>query len=149
MDTKCFPMKGKRVTNPSHPQTSGNFIEAYDDIAVDVVSDTRSNMDMSLSFTNREIAANICMLLNVETFDLFAPLDFEGVCARNQQSECLAFGMMAFLRWRVFTAAITQNKGDMGFSLQASAHSEYWYHKLIARQASHIPNAPKQKHWLQ
>lgn len=149
MDTQCFPMKGKRVTNQSLPQTSGNFIEAYDDIAVDVVSDTRSNLDMSLSYTNREIATNICVLLNVETFDLFALLDFEGVFARNQQSECLAFGMLAFLRWRVFTTAITQKKGDMGFSLQASAHSEYWYHKLIERQASHSPDAPKRKHWLQ
>ena len=142
-------MKGKRVQNQSLPQKFDNFIEAYDDIAVEVVSDTRSNMDMSLAFTNREIAANICGLLNVETFDLFAPLDFDAVFARDIQQECLAYGMLAFLRWRVFTTAITLKKGDLGFSLQASAHSEYWYHKLIERQAAHIPNAPKQKHWLQ
>ena len=142
-------MKGKRVTNLNHPQKSDNFIEAYDDIAVDVVSDTSSNMGMSLVFTNREIAANICALLNVETFDLFSPLDFDAVFARDVQKECLAYGMLAFLRWRVFTTAIKLNKGDLGFSLQASAHSEYWYHKLIERQATHIPNAPKRKYWLQ
>lgn len=137
------------MPNQNLPQTSPNFIEDYDDIAVDVVSDTSSNMGISLIYSNREVAAHICMLLNVETFDLFAPLDFDAVFTRNVQNECIAYGMMAFLRWRVFTTAITLNKGDLGFSMQASAHSEYWYHKLMERQAHHLPSSKKRSYWLQ
>ena len=127
--------------------TSPNFIDAYDVVAVDVVSDTRSNAGMS--YSNRQLCANICALLNIETFDLFAPLDFEAVYAANAQTSCLAHGMLAYLRMRVFTAAIKLGVGDMGFSQQGAAHSEYWYYKLIDRQASQIPNSPKPKHWLQ
>jgi hypothetical protein len=129
--------------------STGDIFSVYDDLAVEVVSDTRSNEDVALSFSNRELAESICQAMEWEDFDLFETHDFEGVHKNNVPEACLAYGFLSFLRWRLFTRASAAGVGIESFNERAAAYSEYWYIRLIEAWNAHNPNAVPMKAWLQ
>lgn len=126
---------------------SDNFLAPYDDIAVEVVDSTTPNADVGLSYSCRELAENVCQTMGWESFDLFEKHDFAVVNARGEGQECLAYAFIAFLRWRVFTTAASQNVGNQEFNAKASAHAEYWYIRLIDTWNKCNPNAPQMRAW--
>lgn len=125
-----------------------DLMAPYDDVAVDVVDSTESNADVNLTFTNRELAENVCKTMNWESFDLFDKYDFEKVHAEGTPEECLAHAFVSFLRWRVFTLALQRGVGINEFSQRAAAYSEFWYIKLVSRWNESNPEAPQMKPWV-
>lgn len=125
-----------------------NFLDPYDDIAVEIVDSSTPNTDIGLSFSNRELAENICQTMGWESFDLFETQDFEGVEARGDGTECLAYAFIALLRWRVFTVAASRNVGNEMFNTKVATHSEYWYIKLVDTWNKQNPHAPQMQKWI-
>lgn len=125
-----------------------NFLAPYEDIAVEVVESAEPNSDVDLTYSNKELAVNICQAMGWEDFDLFEGQDFEGVNLRGDGPECLAYAFIAFLRWRVFMLAAKRNVGNEQFNASAAAHSELWYIKLVDRWNKQNPHAPQMKVWV-
>ena len=144
MDTGKLIRKGTRLTAFDTDQ----FFAAYDDIAVEIVDNSEPNADVDLSFSNRELAENICQVMAWEDFDLFETHDFEAVHRDGMAGVCLAYAFLSFLRWRVFTTAAARGVGIATFNDKAIAYSEYWYIKLVERWNSHNPNAKPMKAWI-
>lgn len=105
----------------------------YDDLAVEIIDDDRQNEDVALSYSNRELAENICRAMQWEDFDLFESHDFESVNEGGDPATCLAYAFLSFLRWRVFTEASKRGIGIEAFNQKAAAYSEYWYIALVEK----------------
>lgn len=125
-----------------------SFFALYDDLAVEIVDDPSPNDDAALSYSNRELAENICQSLAWEDFDLFDRHDYDGVLASGQAGECLAYAFLSFLRWRLFTEASKRGVGIEEFNQRAAAYSEYWYIKLVERWNEKNPDAVPMKAWV-
>lgn len=125
-----------------------NIFALYDDLAVEVIDDTRPNTEAALAYSNRELAENICRTMKWEDFDLFESHDFETVHEGEDEGTCLAYAFLSFLRWRLFSEASKRGVGIEVFNQKAIAYSEYWYIKLVERWNSLNPAATPMKAWI-
>jgi hypothetical protein len=120
----------------------------YDDLAVEIIDDARPNTDAALSYSNRELAENICRTMQWEDFDLFETHNFEAVHAADDEKTCLAYAFLSFLRWRVFHEASKRGVGIEAFNQKAAAYSEYWYITLVERWNALTPDSTPMKAWI-
>lgn len=109
------------------------LLDIYDDLAVTIVDDVQSNVDVNLSLSNQEIAELVCTSMGWEDFDLLGHFDFDAAEKSSDTSTVLAHAFISFLRWRLFNAAAHQQIGDQEFNVQCVAYSEYWYLRLIQK----------------
>ena len=120
----------------------------YDDLAVEVVSSTEPNTDAALTYSNQELAENVCTAMGWEDFDLFDHHDFDTIYAAGDGNTCLAYAFLSFLRWRLFTMASTRGVGNEPFNQKSAAYSEYWYIRLVERWNESNPDSPAMKAWV-
>lgn len=119
----------------------------YEGIAVEIIDSTSPNDDVSLSYSNRELAENICQTMKWEEFDLFEHHNFEVVYEEGDAAKCLSYAFLSFLRWRLFTEASARGIGIEVFNIKAAAYSEYWYVKLVERWNESNAGSPM-KAWI-
>lgn len=119
----------------------------YDDLAVEIIDDDRPNEDAALSYSNRQLAENICRKMAWEDFDLFEAHDFESVAEGGDEGTCLAYAFLSFLRWRLFTEASRRQIGIEVFNQKAAAYSEFWYIRLVERWNEQANGTPM-KAWV-
>lgn len=105
----------------------------YDDVAVEVVSDTTVHQDLQMS--NRDMVEFVCQTLGIDSFDLLETHDYVAVEHSGDRERCLAYAFVAFLRLQVFDIMRKTGGGTPVFSEMAYAHSEFWYMRLVAAWA--------------
>lgn len=126
-----------------------SLFEPYDVLAVEVLGNHTKNTDVSLSYTNQELAEHICQAMGWEDFDLFEHHDFPEVALSDDPAVCLSYAFLSFLRWRVFTTASARSIGVEAFNQKAAAYSEFWYISLVERWNNMAGASAPMKPWLQ
>ena len=123
-----------------------DFFDQYDDIAVEVCDMPYPNEIIS-DYTNMEICSEICDLLDVDYFDMFADINITEEIKAENPERLKALGFIYLLRWQVFVAALEIGVGNQEFNERAIAHSEMWYIRLANRHLE-VMGGDADKSWL-
>jgi hypothetical protein len=117
------------------------YFDQYGPIALEVVSGEDANIHLGLPQSNTQVCWQICQTMRWPEFNLFENHDFQAVEALGTRDMCLAYGLIAFLRWQVFTLASDRGVGLPHFNMEAVRLSEDWYVRLMQR-CSHLQLNP-------
>lgn len=141
-------LKKKKESPLTDKSYVDHVLDMYEDVAVETVSSTAPNTDVSLDFSNRELAEQVCQLMKWESFNLFETHDFDSVINRNVRDELLAYAFISFLRWRMFITSQSSGIGIPSFNERSAAYSEMWYVTLVEAWHMTAPDAVPVKRWV-
>ena len=126
------------------------YLAQYDDLAMDVLDDGRSNTRHGIPWSNAALAQAVLQGMDWEYFDLFAPVDYEGTYASDDADTIQCYAFIAFLRMMLFSAAYAAGVGEPEFNKSAAASSEYWFKRLWDRHEAleKGEDTPKPHKWI-
>lgn len=125
------------------------FFNQYDDLAVEVLEDTRPNFDAGMEMSNVDMVEYILEYMEWECFDLLQPMPFDDIYARGALHEIGSYMFLAYLRWDLFTQAHQVQIGDPVFNELARTHAEVWYLKLRDKYESMSEGQTTKHPWMQ
>jgi hypothetical protein len=101
-------------------EVSPNLFASYDTIIAEVISSPRIEVEHGFTISNFDMVTYAFKALDID----FLFSDLAGEVGREAD---LARAMIQFLRWRVFTVALSNSLDASEFSSDAAAHSSVQY----------------------
>lgn len=124
------------------------YLDAYDVLAVEIMSMTVSNTSDGFAFNNQQLSVLICKLMNWEEFDLLGTYNFAEVYVTGSKQAVQALCFISYLRFKLFRAAFNRNIGPEIYNTFAAAVHEYWHKKLLDKFYATIKNEPVKHIWI-
>lgn len=112
------------------------YLGIYEDLAIQVLDDPRSNVKYGLPWSNEELTQAVLEDMDWESFDLFQQMPYAEVYGGESIEQSRALCFVAFLRMMLFSAAFVNGIGEPEFNKTVAAHSEYWFRLLRDRYES-------------
>ncbi len=124
------------------------YMDAYDELAVELLSMTTPNVSDGFAFNNIQLSGLICALMKWEEFDLLGMYNFAEVFVTGSKESVQALCFIAYLRVHLFRNAISRNVGPEEYNVYAVTVHEYWHKKLLDKFHALVHDAPVTHNWL-
>lgn len=112
------------------PDMISGAMEAYDDLAINIIDSARPNTHIGLDISNIEMVEYVCHVLSVDDFSLFSAFDFENAYQSKDLTLILAHIYLAHLRFELFSVAQNMEIGDKVTNDFGHAQAQCWFLKL-------------------
>jgi len=133
--------------NDDHNQLD-RYLSHYEDLAIEVLDDPRSNIKYGLPWSNEELTQIVLEDMDWESFDLFQNMPYAAAYGGENEDQARALSFVAFLRMMLFSAAFVNNVGEPEFNKTVAAHSEYWFRMLRDRYESLSKKNETKHRWI-